>query len=224
MIPAFQTSRQLMLIGKYGSGKTEIALNLARHFAATEGKCALVDLDVVTPAWRVRDYADVLAPLGVDVIAPEGPARASDLPALNRRIAGTLTQSDYRAIIDMGGDEAGLAVLGRFKSLLHQVSVFLVVNPYRQTFSVPRLLELVDDLHRTVGRKPSGIIANPNLGGATRPSTILEGLPEVLKLQEELGVPIVAVTYWQALQPPLSDDAFVWLPVERFMRLPWESS
>ena len=41
----------LVLTGNYGSGKTELALNLAMHFSR-ECRTTLVDLDIVNPYFR----------------------------------------------------------------------------------------------------------------------------------------------------------------------------
>ena len=43
-----QESRYLVLTGNYGSGKTEIALNLALRFSRNY-RTTLVDLDIVNP-------------------------------------------------------------------------------------------------------------------------------------------------------------------------------
>ena len=44
----FGETRFLVVTGNYGSGKTEISLNLALK-ASDEGKTTLVDLDIVNP-------------------------------------------------------------------------------------------------------------------------------------------------------------------------------
>ena len=51
--------RFLVLVGNYGSGKTELALNRALEFAA-EKSTTLVDLDIVNPYFRSGEKADML--------------------------------------------------------------------------------------------------------------------------------------------------------------------
>ena len=47
----------LVLTGNYGSGKTELALNLAMQFAR-KYKTTLVDLDIVNPYFRSGEKAE----------------------------------------------------------------------------------------------------------------------------------------------------------------------
>ena len=53
----FGETRFLVVTGNYGSGKTEISLNLALK-ASDEGKTTLVDLDIVNPYFRSGEKAD----------------------------------------------------------------------------------------------------------------------------------------------------------------------
>ena len=45
----------IIICGHYGSGKTNIAVNLARLFSENGKKVALVDLDIVNPYFRAAD-------------------------------------------------------------------------------------------------------------------------------------------------------------------------
>ena len=49
MIQAFDHKRFIILTGNYGSGKTELALNLALYYADSGLRTTLVDLDIVNP-------------------------------------------------------------------------------------------------------------------------------------------------------------------------------
>ena len=50
-------ARILVLVGNYGSGKTEISLNLALKLARRGEKVTLVDLDIVNPYFRSSERA-----------------------------------------------------------------------------------------------------------------------------------------------------------------------
>ena len=56
----FSTPRLTVLVGNYGSGKTEIALNIARGLAKGGCPTALVDLDIVNPYFRSAEKKEVL--------------------------------------------------------------------------------------------------------------------------------------------------------------------
>lgn len=49
----------IFLAGNYGSGKTELALNLAIGFAKS-GRTALVDIDIVNPYFRSAEHGPLL--------------------------------------------------------------------------------------------------------------------------------------------------------------------
>jgi MinD superfamily P-loop ATPase len=52
-----------VLLGAFGSGKSELALNMSIA-AAKKGPCTLVDLDVINPYVRTSERGDVLTPAG----------------------------------------------------------------------------------------------------------------------------------------------------------------
>ena len=60
----------IIICGHYGSGKTNIAVNLAVRMCG-EAELALVDLDVVNPYFRSADNIKELEELGVRCIVPQ---------------------------------------------------------------------------------------------------------------------------------------------------------
>ena len=59
----------LVLTGNYGSGKTELALNLGLYFAQ-QCKTTLVDLDIVNPYFRSGEKAEEMEKAGVRMLMP----------------------------------------------------------------------------------------------------------------------------------------------------------
>ena len=80
-----QNYRYLVLTGNYGSGKTELALNLALKYAQT-GKTTLVDLDIVNPYFRSGEKAEEMRQAGVRMLMPTYAMTTVDIPALPAEI------------------------------------------------------------------------------------------------------------------------------------------
>ena len=47
--------RVTLFCGHYGSGKTNIAVNVALRLKETHDKVAIIDLDIVNPYFRTKD-------------------------------------------------------------------------------------------------------------------------------------------------------------------------
>ena len=63
--PTFR-HKLLIIVGGYGSGKSEISVNLARQLAQHFGETVTIaDLDIVNPYFRSREAAERLASFGV---------------------------------------------------------------------------------------------------------------------------------------------------------------
>ena len=105
--------RFTVLTGNYGSGKTELALNLALRFAAEGLKTTLVDLDIVNPYFRSAEKTPELEAAGVRVLMPTFAMTTVDIPALPPEIQSVFETPGDRVIFDVGGDETGAAALGR---------------------------------------------------------------------------------------------------------------
>ena len=123
--------RFLVLVGNYGSGKTELALNRALEFAAKKST-TLVDLDIVNPYFRSGEKADMLREAGIRVLMPTFALSTVDIPALPAEIQSVFELPCDHVIFDVGGDDTGAAALGRyapsFAKYREQTHVALVVN------------------------------------------------------------------------------------------------
>lgn len=185
-------NRFLVLTGNYGSGKTEIAINLA--FSANEHeKVTLVDLDIVNPYFRSGEKAEQLRQAGVRVLMPVFALTTVDIPALPPEIQSVFEQPYDRIIFDVGGDDTGAAALGRyypsFMAHREETCMALVVNCMRP---LTRTAEDIIDLAARIsnrGRLPISIlINNTNLAGQTTPEMLEEGERTVSECAERLGV------------------------------------
>ncbi|HBI56215.1 MAG TPA: hypothetical protein DG577_01375 [Firmicutes bacterium] len=179
--------RKLVIVGAYGSGKTEFALNLAKQMAANES-LVLVDLDIVNPYFRSRDATELLESLGVEVVYNRD-FRDADLPALSARtdtvVAGTET-----VIIDVGGDD-GARVLGRYKAHLikNQAEIWMVVNCFRPfTADAAGIISTARRIEAKSGLKITALVNNSNLGRETTAEHVRQGAAIVSEAAGQMGV------------------------------------
>ncbi|MDI6870504.1 MAG: hypothetical protein QME79_03945 [Bacillota bacterium] len=245
--PAVLGSEVIVLTGAYGSGKTELALNLAAYLAgrrpfdslawppgavpppppARKG-VTLIDLDTVKPYFRARELEQAFRGFGVRFLgAAEGFAHA-DVPALSPAILGALRLGRERVVIDLAGEEAGARVLrGLLQSAPNRrVAFLLVVNPFRPfTGDAPAIAATGAALAAAADLDLTGVVANPQLLDQTTEDQVIRGYQEVARAAGELGIPVA----WAAARAELCPSLARRLPVpvfaiQRFLRPPWERS
>ena len=95
-----------ILTGSFGSGKSELALNLALD-KVKEGPCTLVDLDVINPYFRTSKRGDVLEPAGVKLIMPPFALEKIEIMSLSAQVYSVFAPGEGTVIFDIGGDDVG---------------------------------------------------------------------------------------------------------------------
>ena len=104
-----------IITGHYGTGKTELAVNLALALAAEGSSVMLADLDIVNPYFRSRERRPMLEAAGVGVISSSQACSDADVPALPAELLSILENREVRGVLDIGGDAVGARVLARFQ-------------------------------------------------------------------------------------------------------------
>lgn len=188
----FSNRKYIVLTGNYGSGKTEIALYLARAFSRTQ-KTTLVDLDIVNPYFRSGEKADELRAAGIRVLMPTFALTTVDIPALPAEIQSVFESDAERVIFDVGGDDTGAAALGRyypnFMANRDQVLTALVVNCMRPLTETPEDIAELGNQIQSRGRLQFDlIINNTNLADQTSSRMLEDGAETVRKAAEILGI------------------------------------
>ncbi len=226
-LPSF-SKRLLVIVGGYGSGKSEVSVNLARFLALTQSEpVAIADLDIVNPYFRSREAASQLAALGIRSIVPPGDQVHADLPIIIPEIHSAIKQHDGYLILDVGGDDVGSRVLSSLADAFMPDSyeLFLVLNANRPfTSSVEGTRKLIGEIEAASRLRFTGLIGNTHLLEYTTTDTVLQGLSLTRHVSEATGLPIVFVS---ALRPIVEEMTsrlkdLAALPLDRSLVKPWE--
>ena len=113
--------RITLVTGHYGSGKTEVSVNLAVDLKKEYEKVAILDLDIMNPYFRSRERQKMMEDLGIMVqFNSFGYDITEDLPALSAALKTPLENKEYMAVVDVGGDSDGAKVLNQFRKYFIQ--------------------------------------------------------------------------------------------------------
>lgn len=181
-----------IVIGAYGSGKSEFSIHLAQSLNHSGNQVVLADLDVVNPYFRSRDVRDEFAHLGIEVIAPEGQFRHADLPMISPRIKGAIENRAQTVILDVGGDPAGCRALGRFVDPINTrgYEMLFVVNTFRPfTTSVEEILQMQANLEFASKLKITEYVCNNNLMEHTTLEVMQKGINILDECSDKTGLP-----------------------------------
>ena len=201
--------RLTLLCGHYGSGKTNLAVNMALDLKNRVDSAAIADLDIVNPYYRTLDSREELERAGVRVICSAYANTNLDVPALPQEMYALIDNPALHAVIDVGGDDRGALALGRLSgSILREKNydMFLVVNRFRPlTPDAPSTVEVLREIEAACGLPFTAIVNNSNLGAETTPELVLGSLDYAHAVSEACGLPIVATSVDKALYPVLKD-------------------
>lgn len=220
----------LLCVGDYGSGKTEIAVNLALHQQAAGRKVAIADLDLVNPYFRCREAREPLEAAGVRVIMPQGAHEFADLPILLPQIkgllGGLLGDPSVLSIFDVGGDTAGSRVLSALAPVIvpPRGQFWFVVNGRRPFCDTPEgVLTAIRRVEESSGLRVTGLIANTHLMSETTAEMVVAGVHMAEEVGKRLGVSVELVTAMEPIAASLPAGAFTapLLPLRRLMVPPW---
>lgn len=216
--------RIVLVCGHYGSGKTNLALNLAMTMKSRGDEVTLVDMDIVNPYFRSSDYAHAMDLQGVEVVAPATAGTTVDAPALTARML-SITQTNGRIILDVGGDDAGAAALGRFAPVLSERDdweMLYVINKYRKLVDTPaQATALLREIEAASRLKATGIVNNSHLCSLTTAEDILASVPYATQTAASARLPLVMTTAPKTLETQLAGKIADLFPVDILVTLPW---
>jgi len=219
----------VVIVGNYGSGKTEVSINLAVNRKRAGIDVLIADLDLVNPYFRTREARKSLSKLGIDVVVPPEKYLQADLPILSPVIAGLIRQPSKLTLIDAGGNGVGATVLATLADSLQSkdVHMFQVVNPYRPfTDTVSGCLKMRDEIEKASKITINGIIGNANLIDETKAEDIYKGYDFVKAMSKESRLPLEFITATAELLPEIDVKRFSCpvLLIERQLVPPWKKA
>lgn len=212
-----------IITGHYGSGKTNLAVNLALRLADAGEKVTIVDFDIVNPYFRTADFAELFQKHGVTLAASMYANTSLDIPAISFDMERMAYEPGY-LIVDVGGDDAGAIGLGRYAEgfstyVPEQLDMWYVINRYRYLTERPEeTLELMYEIEAVSRMRHTGIVNNSNLGRETTADTIRQALPYAEETAAQAKLPLVYTTYRNDLELSLPNG----LPVDVFVKPVWE--
>ena len=208
---AEMSKRVTMILGHYGSGKTNIAVNLALALRKTHDRVAIADLDIVNPYFRTKDSLEVIKAADIRLIVSDYANTNLDIPALPQDMYAVTDDKGLTCVLDIGGDDRGALVLGRLRPELvkeNDYEMLLVINKYRPlTATVDLTLEVMAEIEAAANMRFTGIVNNSNLGGETTAETVMDSLEYAAEVSRRTGLPIVMTTVREDIAKELEGKA-----------------
>ena len=192
-------SRVTVVVGAYGSGKSEVSVNFAFWLRSQGLTVTLCDLDIINPYFRSSDARKTVADFGIRLIAPRFAGTNVDVPAVPAAVQSVFDDRSGHAVLDIGGETMGIRIVSSLRPHLMAVdpppSIWMVVNPFRPfTQTADQIIQQAEALGEAAGLPLTGLVHNPNLLENSDSSLLTEQYPLLEGVAERLNLPIVMAT------------------------------
>ena len=199
--------RLTIIIGAYGSGKSEIAVNmsLAQRKALPDKNLLIADLDIVNPFYRSSDCASSLEEAGIRLVTPMYAGSNVDAPVLPPDMYVIFDDESYQGIFDIGGEDMGALVLGSLKQRIENTDavIYMAVNTLRPfTSDSEQIAVMTAELEAAAGFKVNGYLNNTNLLEETTAEIVKDGESKILEASGITGIPLVANCVMENVEIP----------------------
>ena len=226
----------IILIGNYGSGKTEIALNMAVNAAEKGQNTLVIDLDKVNDYFRMSDRVELLTDRNINVVSPTFAGAALTQTNMPAQVSSAFDGDWDLVVFDVGGDPAGALSLARYHqdfSALEsgRLEVYDIINTRRPMSGTPEgILKLKDEMEGFARQKVTGFVHNSNLQVRASADDLREGYETVKEASKLSGIPVVYTTgKKECLDAFLADGGRdpkytgTPLPLELYMQRSWDT-
>mgnify|MGYP001625465223 CR=1 FL=1 len=225
----------IVLIGNYGSGKTELALNFAFEAANQGKKVELLDLDMVNTYFRLTDRGNLIKSKEIRLVSPNFANKGVETLSLPAEVASAFALDWDTVIFDVGGDPAGATALGRYHQDFMELpegslKVLNVVNTRRpMAGTADKFLSLMEGMERHSRLKVSGFVNNTNLARLASVDDLRDGYEIVKEASSRSGVPVLYTSgrpdILAEFMAEEHEDRYIGtpLPIQTYMHRDWET-
>ena len=225
-MPSFEEllreKNNFVFIGETGSGKSEIALNVAVMLTQRKGCTVhLFDLDQTKAMFRSRDAESDMKERGVTIhYMPQ----LLDTPVLVPGIIPHLIKKDSLSVLDVGGNENAARMVGCLSDYLNgeSTAAFYILNPYRPwSGSVESIRDTMTTVLNACHIDKVFFAANPTIGLETTAEDIASGLDRVLQdipAEELTGIFVREDLLLELIPVP----GLCYLPLQPYLIYPWQ--
>lgn len=212
------TKRVTLFAGHYGSGKTNIAVNWAKHLKKQNKPVTIVDLDIVNPYFRTKDSQEEFKELGIKLVCSEYANTNLDIPALPGEIYGAIADKNSYLVMDIGGDDVGAVAMGRYTpSILEEnnYEMIYVANCFRPLTKTPEdTLEIMREIEIASGIPFTAIVNNSNLGVETTAEDVVKSNVYAQELSKISNLPVLMTTVNTSIANDIGDKVPNVFPLE----------
>ena len=152
-----------------------------------------------------------------------------DIPSLPASMYGIFEKKDV-VIIDVGGDDAGSMVLGRFKPQFDKVDydMLYVINRFRSmSKDLDEAVDVLGEIEAVSGLKPRYLVNNSHMMAETNQAIYEEGKQFAGMISEKTGLPVLCHTIDREFYdtgivvPDVNDNIY---PLEIYVKTVWQKN
>ena len=190
------SKKMIVLIGNYGSGKTELALNFAVQAAARGERTELLDLDMVNTYFRLTEPGRMTRMKEIRVVSPNFTNSGIETLSLPAEVQSAFAMDWDTVVFDVGGDAAGSTALGRYHEDFMQLDegcleVLNVINIRRPlSGTLERIVALQEEMQVHSRLSITGLVNNTNLALSTTEDELRDGYELIRRVSDLTGIPV----------------------------------
>lgn len=214
--------RMFVFLGESGSGKSEIAINLALAFSGLTNKSIhFFDMDQSKPLYRSRDLKGIMEDRNIKFHAGE---QYLDSPIVPHGIESIINNNEYIVILDIGGNSIGATNIGQYSKYFNkQDTISYFVSNYYRAFSKTEkhMGETINQIMNFAKIEKIQIISNPNFGIETRIEDVIYGHKKMCEVLRNIGYKANILTInrdiWESRIEEISEEILRITPYIKFI-------